>query len=250
MASIIRSATLSGHKRTLATRATKDKPPESPDVPIASNSANEEQPGAKPNIVKPTDSNKAVNDLVEQARLSVLAQIKDEAEAARELGRQRGLREGRQAGLEEAKSEFAAEFSRIKSMTEKLPMAIETGIKGIEDLAVAVVFESVCKILGDTVVSQDGVKAIVRQVAQRVSIREKLVIRLNPSDFKILESGGILESTLPAPTLEQISWIADSDIALGGCILETAVGDLDARLETQLENLRMTLLSARKSQAS
>ena len=44
----------------------------------------------------PSVSNVAdVNELVQQARLAVLVQFKDEAEKARELGRQRGLQEGR-----------------------------------------------------------------------------------------------------------------------------------------------------------
>ncbi|MCH8618702.1 FliH/SctL family protein [Undibacterium sp. TS12] len=243
MASIIRSATLSGHKRTLATRASKVKATANSDMlPAVKVPTPSSEPESPPNA----SSANNVADLVEQARLSILAQIKDEAEAARELGRQRGMREGHQAGLEAAKAEFVAEFNRIKSITDKLPIAIETGIKGIEDLAVAIAFESICKILGNTVVTLEGVQGLVRQVAQRVSAKEKLIVRLHPSDFKILESGGVFEVSPPNQSMEQVSWKADTDIELGGCIIETPVGDLDARLETQLENLRLTLLSSRR----
>lgn len=245
MASIIRSATLSGHKRTLVTRASKEQTANNGEV---TSDIKAELPSPIPETVKETDPAKTVAELVEQARLSILMQIKDEAEAARELGRQRGMREGHQAGMEAAKSDFVAEFERIKSITDKLPIAIETGIKGIEDLAVAIAFEAICKILGDAAVSLDGVQGIIRQVSQRVSAKEKLIVRLHPADYKILESGGVFKTMLQTQTPDQISWKADPDILLGGCVLETPVGDLDARLETQLENLRQTLLSSRKIQ--
>ena len=50
--------------------------------------------------------------LLETARLSVLTQIKSEAESARELGRQRGLVEGRQAAREEVRQALSSEISR------------------------------------------------------------------------------------------------------------------------------------------
>ncbi|MFZ6659042.1 FliH/SctL family protein [Undibacterium sp. TJN19] len=249
MASIIRSPILSGNKRKLATRASKEKNEQR----ISGSSVSpDEDPGEHMQLkleaaTSDTVSGKSVETLVEQARLSVLAQIKDEAEAAKELGRQRGLREGRQAGMEEAKAEFASEFARIKSITEKLPQAIESGIQGIEDVAVAIVFESVCKILGKTVLTPDGIQGIVREVALRVSAKEKLTIRINPADMDILRTGGVLEAKTSLQIGDTVTWIADAGIAFGGCVLETEVGDLDARLETQLENLLSTLRSARNS---
>ena len=39
--------------------------------------------------------------------------------------------------------------------------------------------------------------------------------------------------------------MADEKVALGGCIVETEGGLLDARIETQIERLRGALLKAR-----
>ena len=44
--------------------------------------------------------------------------------------------------------------------------------------------------------------------------------------------------------------VADDSIALGGCLLETARGGLDARLETQVQRLRELLLAARRGEAA
>jgi flagellar biosynthesis/type III secretory pathway protein FliH len=39
--------------------------------------------------------------------------------------------------------------------------------------------------------------------------------------------------------------VADKSIDLGGCVVETDGGTLDARLVTQVDRLRATLLAAR-----
>ena len=181
--------------------------------------------------------------LLAQARESVLAQFKQEAEAARELGRQRGLQEGRVTGAEEARRDAAAELVRIRSLAEKLQGALDDGIRGMEDVAVAIAFEAVCKLLGTAAVTPDGVRALVRQAASHVGAAERIVVRLHPGDLAALQAAGTLDTHLAQAG--SVTWSADPSIELGGCVVETDGGTLDARLETQLEALRTTILAAR-----
>lgn len=183
-------------------------------------------------------------DLVEQVRRSILTQIKSEAEAARELGRQRGLQEGRAAGREESQQAFAAELARARSLTGKLNDALASGIGGMEDLAVAIAFEAVCKVLGEAAMTEEGVRAQVRQAAAHAKNKERLVVRLHAADLSALRAAGALNSILPPG--KAISWMADDSIELGGCVVETDGGGLDARLETQIERMRTALLAARR----
>jgi flagellar assembly protein FliH len=183
-------------------------------------------------------------ELVEQARRSILTQIKSEAEAARELGRQRGLQEGRAAGREESQQAFAAELARVRSIAGKLSESLAAGIGGMEDLAVAIAFEAVCKILGEAAMTQDGVRAQVRQAAAHAINKEHVVVRLHAADLSALRATGALNAILPPG--KAVSWVADDSIELGGCLVETDGGTLDARLETQLERMRIALLAARR----
>lgn len=245
MVSILRSPTISGEKRKLSTRRPRPKDSE-PATAVPSEVVASETPvvdaGAVPTSVAPQ-----VADLVEQARQSVLAQFKEEAEAARELGRQRGLREGHQAGTEEAKQNFAAEFARVRSITDQLQQALVSGNPGVEDMAVEIAFEAVCKVLGNAAVTREGVQAMVHQAAAQVRSGERVVVRLHAADLSLLREAGALETTLPAGSL--VSWVADKHVALGGCVIETDGGELDARLETQMERLRSVLVAARRSAA-
>lgn len=183
-----------------------------------------------------------MDSLIEQARQTVLAQIKTEADAVREMARQRGLQEGRQAGMEEAKKEFAAELMRIRTLTASLQQALENQIQGAEEVMVNIAFAAVCKMLGDTAFSPGAIKHWVQQAQLSVLRHEKVVVRLHPADLAALQGTTVLDGV----AADAVSWVADKSLQMGGCVLETERGGLDARLETQVQGLRAALLAARE----
>jgi flagellar biosynthesis/type III secretory pathway protein FliH len=227
MTSILRSPAISPEKRKLSSRHASVAPAAVAPVELIAAPAAAPKPAAVPNI----------DALLAQARESVLAQFKQEAETARELGRQRGLQEGRATGAEEVRREADAELARIRSISAGLQRALDTGIRGIEDVAVAIAFEAVCKMLGTTAASSEGIRALVHEAAQHAAGAQKVTVRLHPTDLTALQAAGSLDATA--------QWVADKSIELGGCVVETDGGTLDARLETQVERLRATLLAAR-----
>ena len=265
MASIIRSPDMSDEKRKLTTRRGRDSLAQAVadayPAPLQHEAAapiSEEAPAPlHQNLALPPATTTAaapatrppeadVAALVEQARQSVLEQFKAEGEKARELGRQRGLQEGRQSGAEESRKTFEGELERIRSIADKLQGALEAQIGGVEDIAVAIAFEAMCRVLGEAAVTREGITALVRQAASHAVNTEKVVARLHPADLSALRGAGGLDASLSSGMA--VSWVADEAVVLGGCILETDSGELDARLETQIERLRSTLLAARRAQ--
>jgi flagellar assembly protein FliH len=235
MTSILRSPVIAPEKRRLVSR--HDVVPTAAPAPAPQIQAQAELQSPKPASVPNLEA------LLAQARESVLAQFKQEAETARELGRQRGMQEGRATGTEEARREAEAELSRIRSIAGKLQGALDAGIEGLEDVAVEIAFEAVCKMLGSAAVSREGMRALVQEAAGRVAGAERVTVRLHPGDMAALQTAGALDTVL-APQ-QSVHWAADKSIALGGCLIETDGGTLDARLETQVERLRAALLAAR-----
>jgi flagellar assembly protein FliH len=229
MTTILRSPAISPGIRKLASRHASAVAP----VEAIAAPAPQPQPPAPPNL----------DALLAQARESVLAQFKQEAETARELGRQRGLQEGRAAGTEEARREAEGELARIRSIASGLQGALAAGIHGLEDVAVAIAFEAVCKMLGSAAVSREGIRALVHEAAAHAAGAQQVTVRLHPGDLAALQAAGTLEPALAAGA--NVQWAPDKSIELGGCVVETDGGTLDARLETQLERLRATLLAAR-----
>lgn len=244
MVAILRSPVLLAGRRKLAGHesTSQEERHAAPDKVTAAKLPPED-PGAQRVLAGST-----AQDLVEQVRRSILTQIKSEADAARELGRQRGLQEGRAAGREESQQAFASELARFRSLTGKLSDTLASGIGGMEDLAVAIAFEAVCKVLGDAAMTEEGVRAQVRQAAAHAKNKERLVVRLHAADLSALRAAGALNSILPPG--KAVSWVADDSIELGGCVVETDGGRLDARLETQIERMRTALLAARRQATS
>lgn len=248
MSPIIRNAELSSRKRTLPQR----RP--SSGVETRQSAAAEDGVSSVRQLTAPAAEQatplelprvdqQQLQELFEKARQSVLDQFKGEAESARELGRQRGLQEGRQAGREELRQMVASDLGRLRSIMDGLQAKLNSGIEEMEDIALAIAFEALCKILGTSAVTEEVVKAQIRHAASRVQAHENLLVCLHPADLDMLKGMGGLDSILPSG--KSVTWESDKSVELGGCILKTDGGQLDARFETQLEQLKKILFEVR-----
>ena len=99
-------------------------------------------------------------------------------------------------------------------------------------MIVEIAFEAIGKILGESLARRDGVQAVVREVIRGVREREHLVVRVSPRDHELLAREGFKPKNGDAQAIELL---ADDRVELGGCLIETAGGTLDGRLETQLQ---------------
>ena len=176
-------------------------------------------------------------------RQSILAQIKDEAQKIREVAHQQGLREGRQQALEEAQAGYAAQVARLKGIADQLPKAFHAGVLQHEDTLVELTFAAVCKILGEHALSLEAVCGMVREAAAQARVGTTMHIYLHPDDLKLLRLGGVELRNEYVGTA--VVWEEDRKLALGGCRINGSAGELDARLDTQVQRLRATLLATR-----
>ena len=121
--------------------------------------------------------------------------------------------------------ERAAAFARLLAQIAQAAQREETAL---EQLAVTIAYEAICKVAGDTLVTPEGTLAVVRKAMQAVNQRNVVAVHLAPQDEAALRQ---LDATgLPS----HIQLHADDRVALGGCIVESNMGELDARLEAQL----------------
>lgn len=169
----------------------------------------------------------------EEAELAAAA-LRAEAELR---GYEEGLARGELAGrapLDEQREHFAA-------LSAALVRSKAAVLADAEDAMVELAFAAVCKVVGEHAASAAGVAAMVRQHSARRHEREQVVVRLHPDDFALLQAGeeGLADHCR-----------ADAGIELGGCIVDSGSGSLDARLETQLTGLRDTLLTVRAERAA
>ena len=81
---------------------------------------------------------------------------------------------------------------------------------------------------------------MVKQLIAQQERRAQVVVHLHPDDLDALsrEDRGSDDGAW--------QWVGDSSVQLGGVILRSPEGSLDARLETQLAALREALLAVRR----
>lgn len=156
---------------------------------------------------------------------AILDQVTSEMEKAKKDGYAKGYEEG------------------LSSVTEKL-VALETlrekFYKNAEPDVIKLVMTIAEKVIGKMVRESEGaIKSIVR-LAVESSIGERITVKLNPEDHKIVTSGDFELKDMLDRT-KRISFKEDETIEKGGCIVETEVGTIDARLETQLKAIKKAL---------
>lgn len=171
----------------------------------------------------------------------ILKEAKAEASAIRDKAKQEGLNAGRIAGQDESKA-------KLKEALEVLNQAINERkkiIKDSESEILRLALKSAEQIIRSEVsLHRDVCLNIVSEAIMRVSDREQVIVRVNREDAEYIKRykdrlSGILDG------VKSFSVLEDSTIEPGGCIVETNLGYVDARISTKLKSLEEALEKVR-----
>lgn len=157
--------------------------------------------------------------------------------AIADVSYQQGRKEGRAEALRELSQAVQVLRNAARAYeAEKVKLAADADVQSVT-LALAVAR----KILGREIRDGEAVRAVLRRALTQAPARQALRARLNPDDLRTIESSRdqLRKSNEPLP--EELVLCADPSIARGGCVLESAVGQVDARMETQLELIEKAL---------
>lgn len=174
----------------------------------------------------------------------------------RQAGWQQGHDEGLVAGRAEAAREAqaraaAAEAQATAALREQQDRLAELGgrlaaahaevLAAAEDDLVALAYETLARLLPRHAFEPQAVRATLQAALARAAGKPRVLLRLHPEDARLLDAGG-----LQGEAGQVLAWCADAQVALGGCVVETADGALDLRLESLLADCRAALLRARE----
>lgn len=167
---------------------------------------------------------KESEDLLRRARQQA-EEILDRAGAEAEQIRQRAAAQGE---AEAARILVAARDSARRQVDE--------ATSGLTQLAVKIAE----KLLGQELsLRPERVVDIVRQCLKRADQARRIMVRVNPEDIGQVEAAlGRLERACEAEVLQVEP---DAAVDRGGCIIETELGQLDGRLDSQLSAIRAGL---------
>lgn len=83
---------------------------------------------------------------------------------------------------------------------------------------------------------------VVKEALKKVADHDRINIRINPSDLQVCRDAKFQLSDLIDNT-ESITFEEGENISKGGCVIETNLGDIDARIEKQLHVVEETFKS-------
>lgn len=156
-------------------------------------------------------------------------ELYDRIAAEKEKAKKDGYELGRSEGLASATEQIVS----LAHIREKFYSTAEPEM-------IKLVMNIAEKVIGKMVREHEGaIKSIVRQAVES-SLGERITVRLNPEDYKIVTSDEFEFKDI-FDRNKRIVFKEDDTINKGGCVVETEVGTIDARLETQLKAIKKAL---------
>jgi flagellar biosynthesis/type III secretory pathway protein FliH len=90
-------------------------------------------------------------------------------------------------------------------------------------------------------VDPERLRKTVRETLVHLEKSERISLRLNPADLAALEAQNVrLFDEFDAA--ERLEIVPDETVAPGGCVAETEILEVDARIETQLQKITDEIL--------
>lgn len=160
-----------------------------------------------------------------------------------------GFEAGQKAVKDQLQQEFTdkllvkyAEFHSIVSTLEENFVKYEAAFeKVVVDLSFAITE----KIIRRELERESIIKDVLKDSIKKIIGANEVVVKLHPDDYNsiIVESNNFLTEN----TFTKIKFEPESQIERGGCLVETEIGNVDARISTQLEEIKKNLAASSES---
>jgi flagellar assembly protein FliH len=161
----------------------------------------------------------------------------DNSTAAAEIEEQayrKGFDEGQKAALESQREQVESAVKgleqavvHIQNMRNEIYHTLE---REVVELALAIARKVVCQ---EVKTNKDVVVCVAKEALSRVEAPGIIKIRINPADFQFIQETKNQISTL-LEHVDKVTFEAEDSISSGGCVIETNLGEIDARIEKQL----------------
>ena len=174
---------------------------------------------------------------LEEFRQNLLAELRAEAQDKVEQAFKEGHRRGYEAGRKEFLDSTAQAAGLLEDAARQMAATREDFLQHLEPQVLEVVHLICARVLlreGRT--GDELVVSIVRRALEKIADRQRIRLRISPRDHEALRKHRVtlLESF---NGIEELEIIPDDSISPGGCIADSLLMHVDARLETLLQNV-------------
>jgi flagellar biosynthesis/type III secretory pathway protein FliH len=172
---------------------------------------------------------------LQQLRLSLESQ-KAEARLALDAARDKAFAEGVIKGREEAATEFGARSRALVDAVNALQAEHGQWMRELDETSAVLIYTAVVRIIGEVLVDErDRARVILGRIQEQPGT--ELALRVSPADL-----GAVREALMHGGIEAMVT--ADESMMPGSCSVRTELGELDARLDRQMEQLKAVLCAA------
>ena len=145
-------------------------------------------------------------------------------------------------GIESQKKEALPALTAVSTMTKMIPLIKSEIIEKKEEQIIMLAIAIAEKIINQEVATRkEIILGVLKGALKNIAETDGMKIRINPQDFRYMMEikKDFLESF---DGVRNIVFEEDASIKRGGAIVETMFGEVDARLESQLQEIKAAML--------
>ena len=171
--------------------------------------------------------------------------LSDELASLRDSAQEEGYARGHAEAMKEAREKVGSAIAVLETLNIEAETGFARELAQLRKPARDIVAEVFFKLAGSALATREAIVGVVAEVLKRVREERELRIHVNPQDLpRVAHRRG--RASPPACRAGSFTLVADARVEAGGCIVESALGSLDGRLEVQLAGLVRHACALRK----
>lgn len=188
------------------------------------------------------EAEKNAEEIIKKARAEakkLIEETKLYSQSAFSQAERDGMVQGKEKGFEAGREEMANLIKEAKNVLEQSKRERELVIRSIEPEIAKLSIRIAEKIIQTQVeINQDIVINMIRAALDKVKQRDEVVIKVNQEDYDyVREKKDVFACMVEG--LKSMEILVDPGVERGGCIIETNLGNVDARISTQIQTVQL-----------
>lgn len=155
----------------------------------------------------------------------------------------KGFNDGQQKLRRELEKDYSdklyKKYEEVYNILSAYDQQMEEFEAEFEKLVINTAIEISKKIVQREIEKETLINENLKSAISKIIGANEVKIRLNPSDLEQLNE--FSKNLLNNSSFNKIKFEPDDRIEMGGCLVETEIGNVDARISSQLEELRKKL---------
>ncbi len=145
--------------------------------------------------------------------------------------------EGKNAARAELESIYSdslsQKYAEFDSIVNSIAGRLEEYATELDNIIIKISFMIAERIIRREIETKSEIQEVIKESVKKVIGANDIIVKLSKNDYENVKAAE--ELALPTGSYANIKFEMDEKIEQGGCLIESEIGNVDARLSTQME---------------